>query len=102
MTPSPPTTRDQDRSGPVPRFGVIDLTWLVLLGLTVLTWVVGDDAALGLGRSALLLTGLATLKALLIAAVFMELARRGRLLLLGLGAYLVTLWLVLWLILSQG
>ncbi|HEC11122.1 MAG TPA: hypothetical protein ENI86_16395 [Acidimicrobiales bacterium] len=102
MSASSPTVPETDPVASGRPFGAVDVTWLALLGLTLLTWIVGDDAALGLGRSALLLMGLATLKAVLIAAVFMELARRGRMLLLGLGAYLVVLWLVLWLILARG
>ncbi len=102
MAEPPTDTTDPIPAPPSRALGVIDVSWLVLLALTLVTWVIGDDASLGLGRSALLLTGLATLKALLIAAVFMELARRGRLLLLALGAYLVILWLVLWLILARG
>ncbi len=84
-----------------PRFvPTIDLTWIGLIGLTLLTWILADSSELGLGRSGLVLVGIGIIKGLLIAAIFMELAHRSRLMLGLVGGYLVILWLVLWSVLA--
>ncbi len=84
--------RSEDPAGPC------TLTWLALMGLTLGSYVLAES---GGEASGALVLWLVLAKLLLVVAIFMELAHRGRAWLLPVGAFLALVVAVLGLLLSS-
>ena len=72
--------------------GPVTVTWLALLALSLGSFVLAEPAG---GGASTLVLGLVLVKLLLVVAVFLELAHRGRAWLLPIGGFLVLVVAVL-------